>query len=143
MIILDTNIVSEPLKPQPDPAVLGWLDRQVPATLYITTINLAELLTGIEVLPAGKRRVQLRDAIANRVMLLFEGRVLLFDQRAAEAFARVTASAQAAGNPIDFADAAIAAIATIHGFMLATRNERDFKGTGVELLNPWTAAGRR
>jgi toxin FitB len=73
-------------------------------------------------------------------MLLFEDRVLLFDQRAAEAFARITAMAQAAGNLIDFADAAIAAIATVHGFMLATRNARDFKGTDLELLNPWTSA---
>jgi toxin FitB len=139
MIILDTNVVSEPLRPRPDAAVLGWLDRQAPASLYITTINLAELLTGIEVLLAGKRRAQLRDAVAKRVISLFEGRVLPFDQRAAEAFARVTASAQAAGNRIDFADAAIAAIATMHGFMLATRNERDFKGTGVELLNRWAS----
>jgi predicted nucleic acid-binding protein len=137
MIILDTNIVSEPLKPQPTPAVLKWLDRQAPATLYLTTINLAELWSGIEILPAGKRRTQLQHAMNRQVLSLFERRVLTFDQKAAEVFGRINASAQAAGNPIDFADAAIAAIATTHGFILATRNERDFKGTGVELLNPW------
>jgi toxin FitB len=139
MIVLDTNIVSEPLKPRPDLAVLKWLDRQAPATLYVTTINLAELYSGIEVLPAGKRRTQLQCAMTTQVIPLFEGRVLAFDQKAAEAFAHVYASAQAAGNPIDFADAAIAAVAAAHGFILATRNERDFKGTGVELLNPWTS----
>lgn len=137
MIVLDTNVLSEPLRPKPDPAVLGWLDRQAPASLFITTINLAELLTGIEILPAGRRRVQLRETVAERVLALFEGRILSFDQRTAEAFARVTANAQAAGNPIDFADAAIAAIAAMQGFTLATRNERDFKGTGIEVLNPW------
>jgi len=139
MIILDTNIVSEPLKPKPDRAVLEWLDRQAPATLYLTSINLAELLAGIEALPAGKRRTHLKRAMTNEVMPLFAGRVLAFDQNAAEAFARVNAGAQAAGNTIDFADGAIAAIATTHGFILATRNERDFKGTGVVVLNPWTA----
>ena len=138
MIILDTNIVSEPLKPKPHRAVLEWLDRQAPATLYLTSINLAELLAGIEALPAGKRRTQLQRAMTNEVMPLFAGRVLAFDQNAAEAFARVNAGAQAAGNTIDFADGAIAAIATTHGFILATRNERDFKGTGVVVLNPWT-----
>jgi toxin FitB len=137
MIILDTNIVSEPLKSQPAPAVLKWLDRQAPATLYLTAINLAELWSGIEILPAGKRRTQLQHAMNRQVLPLFEGRVLTFDQRAAEVFGRINASAQAAGNPIDFADAAIAAITATHGFILATRNERDFKGTGVELLNPW------
>ncbi len=139
MIILDTSIVSEPLKPKLDPAVLEWLDSQAPATLYLTSINLAELLTGSEALPAGKRRTQLKRAMTNEVMPLFAGRVLAFDQNAAEAFARVNAGAQAAGNTIDFANGAIAAIAMTHGFILATRNERDFKGTGVVVLNPWTA----
>lgn len=140
MIILDTNIVSEPLKPQPNLAVLEWLDRQAPATLYLTAINLAELWSGIEALPSGRRRAQLQHAMSTQVISLFEGRVLAFDQLAAEAFGRLHAGAQAAGNPIDFADCAIAAIATTQGFVLATRNARDFKGTGVELLNPWTSA---
>lgn len=143
MIILDTNIVSEPLKPLPNPGVLEWLDRQVPATLYMTTINVAELLTGIEALPAGKRRAQLQRAMAGEIMPLFAGRILAFDQGAAEVFARVNAAAQAAGNSIDFADGAIAAIATIHGFSVATRNERDFKGTGVSVINPWKMAEPR
>lgn len=140
MIVLDTNIVSEPLKPKPDPEVLAWLDRQAPETLYLTTISLAELSAGVEVLPAGKRRAALQQAVGAQVLSLFQSRVLGFDHEAALAFGRIAAKAQAAGNPIDFADCAIAAIATTHRFILATRNARDFKGTGVELLNPWTSS---
>ena len=139
MIVLDTNIVSEPLKPNPDPEVLAWLDRQAPETLYLTTISLAELSAGVEVLPAGKRRAALQQAVGAQVLSLFQSRVLGFDHEAALAFGRIAAKAQAAGNPIDFADCAIAAIATTHRFILATRNARDFKGTGVELLNPWSS----
>ena len=137
MIILDTNVVSEPLKPSPEPAVLDWLDHQAPETLYLTTVNLAELLAGIEALPQGRRRTELHHALTAQMMPLFEGRILVFDKKAAEAFVRINASAQAVGNPISFADGAIAAIASAQGFLLATRNVRDFKGTGVELLNPW------
>lgn len=138
MIILDTNLVSEPLKPKPDAAVLAWLDRQAPDTLYLTTITLAELQAGIEVLPVGKRRQVLQETLTE-VVAQFEGRVLSFDQDSAHAFGRVAASAQAAGNPIHFGDCAIAAIAIRHGFVLATRNVRDYKGAGIEMINPWNA----
>ena len=137
MIILDTNVVSEPLKPQPNPNVLEWLDCQAVGTLFLTTLTFAELNAGIEILPAGKRRTQLHHALTARVMPLFEGRVLSFEQAAATAFGRIYASAQAVGNPIDFADCAIAAIATSRRYIVATRNARDFKGTGTELINPW------
>lgn len=143
MIILDTNVVSEPLRPEPEPAVLEWLDAQAPDTLCLSTINLAELLSGIAALPAGRRRNKLDHALSQQVMPLFEGRVLAFDTQAAHAFARVHAGALAAGNPISFADGAIAAIAAAHGFLLATRNVRDFKGTGVELIDPWEPGERR
>ena len=138
MIILDTNVVSEPLKLMPEPAVLQWLDRQAPETLYLTTISFSELLAGIEIMPAGRRRSKLHAAIVEQMLPLFGGRILTFDLAACEFFARVNARAHAAGKPISFADGAIAAIASAHGFMLATRNERDFKGTGVKLINPWT-----
>ncbi len=137
MIILDTNVVSEPLKSAPDTAVLDWLNRQEPATLYLTAVSLAELLAGVEALPAGKRRNQLRQALVEQMLPLFAGRVLPFDDRAAEAFAKVNATAQAAGHLIGFADGAIAAIAVAHGFAIATRNVRDFKGAPVKLINPW------
>jgi len=139
VIILDTNVVSEPLRPAPDAAVLAWLDAQASATLCLTSITLAELLAGVAALPAGRRRNRLALALSDQVLPLFEGRMLAFDAPAAHAFARVHAGATAAGNPIGFADAAIAAIAAAHGFALATRNVRDFKGTGLEVIDPWAA----
>jgi predicted nucleic acid-binding protein len=138
LIILDTNVVSEPLKREPSAAVLKWLDRQSPATLYLTTISQAELLAGVAALPAGKRRTELHKVISNELVSLFAQRILPFGERSAEAYARVVTAAHSAGNPIDFADAAIGAIALEHNFLLATRNERDFRGTAVKLLNPWS-----
>jgi predicted nucleic acid-binding protein len=138
LIILDTNVVSEPLKPNPDAAVLRWLDRQSPATLYLTTISQAELLAGVLALPAGKRRTELQRVINNELVSLFANRILPFGERSAEAYAHVVTAANVAANPIDFADAAIGAIAIEHNFILATRNVRDFKGTAVKLLNPWS-----
>ena len=143
MIVLDTNVVSEPLRLEPDAAVVDWLNRQEPRTLYLTTVNLAELLAGIETLPAGRRRDALKQALTEQMMPLFEGRILAFDEPAAAAFARINASALAAGNTIGFADGAIAAIAAAHGFMVATRNVHDFKGTGIEVLDPWQAGSSR
>ena len=138
MIILDTTLVSEPLKPLPHPGVVHWLNAQEPGTLFITSINLAELLAGVEIMPQGKRRDALSQALAMQVSALFEGRVLHFDTRAANCFAACLAGAQAQGNSVGFADCAIAAIAKTHGFIVATRNVRDFQGTGVDLINPWT-----
>jgi hypothetical protein len=137
MIVLDTNVVSEPLRSQPSPEVLDWLDRQAPETLYLTTITVAELWSGIELLPSGRRRVQLQKLISTEILPLFGNRVLSFDEQAAVAFARVAAKARAAGNRIDFAACALAGIALTRRFMVATRNTRDFKGAGVELINPW------
>ncbi len=143
MIILDTNVVSEPLRAEPEPAVLAWLDAQAPATLCITSITLAELLAGVAALPAGRRRNKLGQALTEQMLPLFEGRVLAFDTRAAHAYSQVHSGAQAVGNPISFADGAIAAIAAAHGFAVATRNVRDFKGTGVGVIDPWTLAAAR
>ena len=140
MIILDTNVVSEPLRPRPEPGVLQWLDAQEPQTLHLTSITLAELLAGVEAMPAGRRRNQLERAFERQVLPLFAGRILSFDERAACSFAKVFATARFAGNSIGFADAAIAAIGIAHGFLVATRNGRDFHGTGVGLIDPWTAA---
>ena len=138
MIILDTNVVSEPLKPDPNPAVLNWLNAQEPQTLFITAVNWAELLSGVEALPAGRRRQALEQAISTQVLALFSGRVLPFDARAAGVFAKTHASAEAQGNSIGFADCAIASIAAANGYALATRNLRDFNGTGVKLIDPWS-----
>jgi len=137
VIILDTNVVSEPLKPRPYPAVLQWLDRQSPETLFLTAISRAELLAGVMALPSGKRRTELQRVLNKELTSLFANRILAFGERSAEAYARVVTGAHAVGNPIDFADAAIAAIALEHGYILATRNERDFRGAPVKLVNPW------
>jgi toxin FitB len=138
LIILDTNVVSEPLKRSPSAAVLEWLDRQSPATLYLTTISQAELRAGVLALPAGKRRTELLKIINNALVALFTNRILPFGERSAEAYAQAVTAANAAGNPMDFADAAIGAIALEHNFNSATRNERGFRGTSVKLLNPWS-----
>jgi predicted nucleic acid-binding protein len=136
-IALDTNVVSEPLKPAPAQSVLDWLDRQAPETPHLMAVRVAELLAGNEVLSQGRRGIELELAFTRQILPLFEGRILSFDAKAAEAFGRVRAGAQVVGNTIGFADGAIAAIAAAQGFALATRNIRDFRGSGVELINPW------
>jgi toxin FitB len=137
MIILDTNVVSEPLKPKPEAAVINWLNVQEPQTLYLTTINVAELLAGIEIMPTGRKRTALKAALNDTIMPLFEGRILQFDNKAAEAFAKINAKVQSTGGAISFADCAIAAITQANGFALATRNVRDFKKADIEMMNPW------
>ena len=137
MIILDTNVISEPLRPQPDQKVLAWLDRQAPETLYLTAVTVAELWSGIAQLPAGKRRTQLQQAMTGEIMPLFEGRILDFGLEAAASFGNLYVKAKAAGNTMDFADCAIAAIASTRQFIVATRNLKDFAGAGVKLVNPW------
>ena len=129
------------LKPVPAQAVLNWLDRQAPETLYLTAVSLAELLAGFEALPTGRRRLELEQAMARQILPLFEGRILSFDAKAAEVFGKLRVAAQAVGNTMGFADGAIAAIAAAQGFLLATRNVRDFRGAGVGLMNPWDGAG--
>ena len=118
-------------------AVLDWLDRQAPETLFLTAVSLAELLAGIAALPQGRRRLELERAMARQILPLFEGRMLSFDPKAAEAFGKIRAAAQAVGSTIGFADGAIAAIACAQGFALATRNVRYFRGVGVGLINLW------
>ncbi len=139
MIILDTNVISEAFKPAPHPTVMKWLDAQDPQTLFITTISFAEMVAGVYKMPEGRRRSQLSDLVENKTRHAFEGRILDFDMRATAAFGPISANAFAAGNPIAFADCAIAAIATAHGYILATRNVRDFIGTGIEIINPCPA----
>ena len=139
MIILDTNVVSEPIKPIPNAAVLNWLDAQEPQSLYLTTISLAELLAGVELLPTGRRKDVLKSSLAVQIETLFAGRILAFNADVSEAFAVTNAAALSQGNSISFPDCAIAAIARVYGFAVATRNVRDFRGTGVQVINPWEA----
>ena len=137
MIILDTNVLSEPMKSGADPAVAAWLDRQDVETLYLTTINLAELLLGVERLPRSRNRSAL-DARLSQIINLFAGsRILPFDAPAARLFAVLVARASSAGHTISFADGQIAAIAAVHGFSVATRDAVPFVAAGVPVINPW------
>jgi toxin FitB len=142
VILLDTNVVSEPMRPKPDGNVLNWLDAQVVESLYLSTISLAELLLGIESLSAGKRRKGLATALGKQITALFGERILPFDVGAAESYAKVVKRARQHGHPIGLADAQIAAIATSRQFSVATRDELAFRAAGVPVINPWSTAPR-
>jgi len=137
MIILDTNVLSEPIKSGADPAVVAWLDQQDIETLYLTTINLAELLLGIEMLARSRRRSALEAKLSQIINLFAGSRILSFDAAAARLFAVLVARATSAGRTISFADGQIAAIAAAHGFSVATRDAAPFVAAGVPVINPW------
>ena len=139
MILLDTNVVSEPLRPKPHPNVLAWLDAQAAETLYLSTVSFAELLLGIESLPTGKRRKALAAALAEKVVALFGQRIVPFDLAAAQTYPKIVTRARRHGHPIAVADAQIAAIAASRQFSVATRDEAPFRAAGVPVVNPWTA----
>jgi len=136
VIIVDTNVLSELMRALAAPAVLDWLSAQAAASLYTTAISEAEILYGLAVLPAGKRRKGL-EAAAVGLFDDFEGRILPFDSAAAHEWAQITAVRHRSGRPISFADAQIAAIARSHGARVATRDGAGFAGCGVELIDPW------
>lgn len=137
MIILDTNVLSEILRPAPEPRVVDWLAAQDGATVCLTAITEAELRHGVAILPAGKRRDGLAEMIDQIIREDFAGRILPFDSPAAEAFAAIAAARRAIGRPILHADCQIAAIARVHGASVATRNMPDFTDCGIDLINPW------
>ena len=139
MIVLDTNVVSEPMKPWRDAGVLAWIDRQPAETLFLTTTSLAELLVGVERLPAGRRRDGLSAALEHFLGILFGPRILPFDRQAAAAYATLSVRARSAGRSIPMADGQIAAIATVHGFAVATRDTAPFVAAGVPVVDPWDA----
>jgi hypothetical protein len=136
MIVLDTNVISEPLRLAPDPRVMAWLDQQSAETLFITAISRAELHFGVLKLPEGKRKQALAAQI-EQVLALFEGRTLAFDAEAADKMAEIAAEGYRVGRPATAPDAYIAACAAAHGFQIATRNVSHFQFTGVPLINPW------
>ena len=136
MILLDTNVVSEVMKPQPSPAVLDWLDEQVAETLYLSSITLAEVLFGIEAMPAGRRKNALADAFAG-ICAIFDQRILVFDAEAARRYAGLAVKARAAGKGFPVPDGYIAAIATAKGFQVASRGTAPFYAAGVSVINPW------
>jgi toxin FitB len=137
VIVLDTNVISEPLRAAGEPRVRAWLNEQSPETLYTTALNIAELLAGVALLPAGKRKRELDRRLRASLSRLFQGRILLFDLAAAESYAQIAGEARRAGRIVPHEDGLIAAIARAHGFAVATRNVSSFAGAAVELINPW------
>ena len=140
MILLDTNVVSEPLRLAADPGVQAWMDAQNVETLYLAAISLAELRFGVAALPAGRRKDSLHHNLERRVVPLFKGRILPFDVAASEAYAEIRARARAAGVAIGTADGYIAATAVVNGLAVATRDTSPFEAAGVKVINPWNAA---
>jgi predicted nucleic acid-binding protein len=137
MIVLDTNVISEIVKPSPTKAVLTWLAAQSRSTVFITAITQAEILFGVERLPEGKRRTRLYNDIEDLLAREFAGRILAFDDESAPVFARISGNRASMGRPISQFDAMIAAIARCHGAKVATRNIKDLENCGVPLINPW------
>lgn len=137
MILFDTNVISELMKSDRFRAVEDWLDLQRPETLYASSISLAEIVFGIEKLPEGRRKSDLRSVMESIFALQFENRILPFDERAARAYGIITAAARTKGKAILIADGQIAAIALAHGFTIATRDTAPFEAAGVRVINPW------
>lgn len=137
MIILDTNVLSELMRTQPNPGVMAWIDAQSADGLFISAITMAEILHGIARLPASKRKDHLHEMAWAIFSEDFADRVLPFDAHAASRYAQWVADSEAKGKPVSMADAQIAAICQLHNASLATRNVKDFAHGNVSLINPW------
>lgn len=136
MIVLDTNVVSEAMKPEPDLAVREWLDEQAAETLYLSSVTVAELMFGIGVLLDGRRKQKLA-ATLDRLLDLFVGRILPFDANAARHYADLAVAARKAGKGFPTPDGYIAAIAAAHRFSVASRDASAFRAAGVNIIDPW------
>lgn len=139
MIVLDTNVVSEAMKPEPDAAVRAWLNDQAAETLYLSSVTLAELLFGIGALPAGKRK-NLLDRALKALLDLFGNRVLPFDTDAARCYADLAVAARNGGRGFPTPDGYIAAIAASRGFIVASRDTSPYEAAGVTVVSPWESA---
>lgn len=137
-VLLDTNLLSELLLAAPNRSVLAWFAAQAPEGLFVSAITEAEMLVGVRLLPAGRRRNTLETAIRAMFTEDFAGRILPFDSAAAHVYADVIATRRAAGRPISQFDAQIAAIARHHGIALATRNVSDFEDCAIDVIDPWS-----
>ncbi|MFC0711221.1 type II toxin-antitoxin system VapC family toxin [Azorhizophilus paspali] len=137
MIVLDTNILSELMRPIPEPKVLAWLEKQTGDILFTTAISRGEMLYGAQRLPAGKRRDEIFQEIEAIFSTDMAGRVLPYDEAAADAHAELAALRRAQGRPSSQSDMMIVGIVRSHGARLATRNVRDFEGCGIALVDPW------
>jgi predicted nucleic acid-binding protein len=138
VIVLDTNVVSALMRVEPEPAVVAWLDSQPPESVWTTSITIFEVRLGLEILAAGRRRRQLEEAFAKALEEDFEGRVLPFDQAAAQVAGRIAAERRGAGRTVEIRDVQIAGIVNLRKATLATRNTRHFEGCGLVLVDPWS-----
>jgi toxin FitB len=138
VIVLDTNVVSALMRREPDPLVVAWLDGLPPESIWTTSITVFEVRLGLEILAAGRRRQQLEEAFAQAIEEDFEGRVLSFDQAAAQAAGRIAAERRRAGRTVEIRDVQIAGIVNLRKATLATRNTRHFEGCGLILVDPWS-----
>jgi predicted nucleic acid-binding protein len=136
MIVLDTNVVSEAMKPEPNPAVRAWLNEQVAETIFLSSVTLAELMFCIGALPECRRKDRLEQAL-DGLLDLFGPRVLMFDIEAARQYAELAVKARAAGRGFPTPDGYIAAIAASKGFIVATRDTSPFEAAGLTIINPW------
>lgn len=136
MIVLDTNVVSEAMKPEPHPSVRSWLNNQAAETLYLSSVTLVELLFGIAALPMGKRKEMLSRALEG-LMGLFKDRILPFDIDAAQRYATLAVTAKNSGRGFPTPDGYIAAIAASRGFLVVSRDTAPYEAAGVSIINPW------
>lgn len=137
MILLDTNVISESMRQRPSPTVTAWLDAHRKEELWTTSVVVAELLAGIESMPLGHRQKSLRETVEKLIVGVFRGQILPFNLPAARQYGQILAARKKLGQPIREMDAQIAAIARVHGAILATRDVNDFAGCSVAVLNPW------
>lgn len=137
MIVLDTKIIAELWRIEPDSAVLAWVDAQAIETLYLTAVTVAELRYGIATMPAGRRRTLYHDRLEREVLPAFTGRVLPFDLDASAAYAELMARARVEGKAIGKEDGYIAAMVSVRGFVVATRDDAPFLWLGLQVINPW------
>lgn len=137
MIVLDTNVLSELIRPTPEPVVLAWMEDQAADDLFTTVISRGEMLYGVHILAAGRRRETLLEAVRAIFAEDLAGRVLPYDEAAADAHAEIAARRRALGRPSSQSDLMIAGIARSLGATLATRNTRDFEDCGIDLIDPW------
>ena len=138
VIIVDTNVISEFMTSPPAAPVLAWLNAQNARSLYMTTISIAEISYGLQMLPDGKRRRLLQQRFEQFLTLAFGTRILAFDAKSARLYGRIRAHRKAVGRPLSAFDGQIAAIAHAHDYAVATRNVKDFQDCGIELINPFT-----
>lgn len=137
MIIVDTNIISEFMTSPPTSSVLEWLNAQDSLSLYLTTISIAEIGFGLRIMPIGKRHRLLKERFEQFVATAFEARILSFNEAAARKYGEVKGHRKEIGRPLSDLDGQIAAIALANGFLIATRNTKDFEECGVQLINPF------